>query len=307
MGIIAFENVSKEYNGAQVLKLCSFQIKQGEACGIIGPSGCGKTTILKILSGLSAPTSGRILLNGINAADAILKNKKTIGYVFQESSLYDELTIFENFVYFASLYGMSKKVALERGARLLKIVGMEDKGDFKVSSLSGGMKKRADIACSILHNPELLILDEPLAGLDPIMRKQIIELIKKINISGITLVIADHLLSEIQGLCSRIIIIKQGKVVIEGTIDELHKKCLQGDKLHIKTRNKLYPQLVEILKMAQGIISVNYTEQELVILTSNVHETLVIILVGLKKIGDVVLDIDFVQPTLEDFFCYFEG
>jgi ABC-2 type transport system ATP-binding protein len=224
MNLLEFENVIKRYRKKEVLSGVSFSVKEGEIFGLVGGSGCGKSTLLKILIGMVRADSGKILFEGKNALKKENYLKKNTGFATQENMLFDELTVKENSLYFGNLYGMRNKTVKERLKELLELLKLSGFENMQINQLSGGMSKRANLLVSLIHNPKLLILDEPTVGLDPALRKSLWAYIQKINKVGTTILVTSHLLDEIEENCNRIAILKKGAVISVAPVEEYKNK-----------------------------------------------------------------------------------
>jgi len=237
MDLINFLGVTKRFGNFVVLDNLNFNVKKGDLIGLIGKSGEGKSTFLKVLIGFYDINSGKILYNG---SDITRKNKlsKIVGFCTQENSFYENLTIDENLKYYGKLYNITRIQLKKRIEELLDMVSLIERRNAVAGNLSGGMKRRLDFAISLLHNPELLILDEPTAGLDPLVRKNIEELIEKINNSGKTIIISSHMLDFIENKCKTIALLSKGKLN-QINIDLLRKRYPK------KSLNDIFPYIVK--------------------------------------------------------------
>jgi ABC-2 type transport system ATP-binding protein len=211
--LIEFKNIKKRYGATTILSDVSLEIKEGEIFGIIGKSGSGKSTIFKILIGICPFEGGEILFEEKHINKNIKKLRKNIGFATQANTLFEELTIYENSYYFAKLYGKKRKQIQERFEYLLNLLGLKGFENYQIKKLSGGMIKRANLLVSLMHNPKILVLDEPTAGLDPLLRKNLWDYIKEINKSGTTIIVTSHLLEEIEENCDKIGILHGGQIV----------------------------------------------------------------------------------------------
>ena len=222
--VLKFSGINKRFGKREILSSIDFNVSNGEIFGLIGKSGCGKTTLLKILMGTLKPTKGTILFEGKNTIRNPKFLKKNTGFSTQDNTLIPELTVWENAIYFGKLYRL-KNIEIKMNFQTLSgLLGLERIKNSLVKNLSGGMKKRANFLVSLIHNPDLLILDEPTAGLDPIMRENIWQYIKNINSNGTTILVTSHRLEEIEENCDRIGILKNGEIADVGNIDELRNK-----------------------------------------------------------------------------------
>ena len=211
-------NLTKKYGDFVAVDNISFSVAPGEILAFLGPNGAGKTTTIKMFTTLLAPTSGQITLNGIDPTVHSDAARRSFGIIFQDPSLDDELTAYENMEFHAILYGVPKKVREERIEQLLKFVELWDRKDHIVKEFSGGMKRRLEIARGLTHHPKILFLDEPTLGLDPQTRNHIWEYIEKMaREEKMTVFFSTHYMEEAERVADRIIIVDHGKIVGEGT------------------------------------------------------------------------------------------
>jgi ABC-2 type transport system ATP-binding protein len=223
---ILMESVYKRYIGNDRYALDNFSLKitKGDFFGLLGPNGSGKSTTISILVGLIKATKGKISIFG----ESVKSVKRRIGLVPQEVALYEDLTLKENMILFAKLFGLKRKELKEQLDFALSIAQLESVSHRKISSFSGGMKRRANIVIAILHKPDLLILDEPTVGVDPQSRNVIFKCLQKLNKQGVTMLYTTHYLEEAEKLCSRLAIMDMGKIKLKGSIPELlnsNNKC----------------------------------------------------------------------------------
>ena len=223
--IITVKSLSKAFNGLKAVDNISFSVKTGEIFAFLGPNGAGKSTTIRMMTTLLKPDSGEILMVGHNPVTDSNEVRKTFGIVFQDPSLDDELTAFENMEYHGILYSVPVATMTTRIEQLLKIVELWDRKSELVKRFSGGMKRRLEIARGLLHHPKILFLDEPTLGLDPQTRNHIWNHIKELNKSEkITVFFTTHYMEEAERVADRIAIIDHGKIVAQGTSSELKKK-----------------------------------------------------------------------------------
>lgn len=223
--MIKVKNLTRKFNGFVAVDSISFEIKKGEIFAFLGPNGAGKTTTIKMLTTLLKPTSGEIKLNGTDPVKDSLGARKFFGIVFQDPSLDDELTAYENMEFHAVLYSVDKNTRKKKIKELLSLVELWDRKDLLVKKFSGGMKRRLEIARGLLHNPEVFFLDEPTLGLDPQTRNRIWEYLKRLNKeSQITIFFTTHYMEEAAKYAKCVAIIDHGKIVVHGTPRQLMKK-----------------------------------------------------------------------------------
>jgi ABC-2 type transport system ATP-binding protein len=226
MNAIQTDHLVKRYRGADspALDGVSLNVPEGERFGLLGPNGAGKTTLISILSGALRPSGGTASLLGYDLGTQFRQVRQFLGLVPQELALYEPLTARENLHFFGRIYGLPKKRLLERIAECLALAGLEANADRPVKTFSGGMKRRLNLAIGLLHEPRLLILDEPTVGIDAQSRNAILESLEQINRSGTTLLYTTHYMEEAQRLCTRLAILDRGRVLAEGPTQEvLHR------------------------------------------------------------------------------------
>jgi ABC-2 type transport system ATP-binding protein len=220
--IIEVKNLTKKFGGFKAVDNISFEVKTGEIFAFLGPNGAGKSTTIKMLTTLLHPSGGSIELNGHNPAQDPSAVRRSFGIVFQDPSLDDELTAWENMEFHGVLYGVAKPLRRQRIDELLKFVELSDRKDSLVKEFSGGMKRRLEIARGLLHHPKVLFLDEPTLGLDPQTRNHMWAYLQDLNKSeGITVFFTTHYMEEASRIAQRIAIIDHGKIISSGTSKEL--------------------------------------------------------------------------------------
>jgi ABC-2 type transport system ATP-binding protein len=233
--MLQIQNLKKSYGDRLVLQDLSFQINSGEIYGLLGANGAGKTTTINILCNLLKADSGNILVSDRPVSEA---TKSWIGIAPQENLLYPSLTCEENLNFFAQIYGLSGKKRHQQIEATLSAVNLLDRAKNPIETLSGGMQRRVNIAVALVHQPKLLILDEPTTGLDIETRYEIWELILQLKSQGMTILLTTHLLDEAQRLCQRIGILKEGKIIAEGSLDELRKSIPAKEIIVIATEEE---------------------------------------------------------------------
>lgn len=222
--IISIKNVTKRYKKRKALNNISVDIHKGEVFGLIGPNGAGKSTCISLLATVNRPEEGEILIEG----QSLLKKPEAIrarlGYVPQEIALYPMLSAYDNLNFWGGIYGIDARLRHERIDEVLKLLKLYDRRNDKVGTFSGGMKRRLNIAAALLHRPDILIMDEPTAGVDVLSRATIAELIRQLKNQGCTMIITSHYIDELELLCDRIAVLKEGNLLHSGTIDEVLQK-----------------------------------------------------------------------------------
>ncbi|KUK73653.1 MAG: ABC transporter related [Clostridiales bacterium 38_11] len=214
-----------------VLNDLSIQIEQGSIAGVLGPNSVGKTTLLNIMSGLVIPDSGEVFFEGGSVSDF----KSHIGYVPQEIALYHDLSVKDNFRFFSGVYGLNRDKSRDRMAYIYDIMALKDLHRMKIKNLSGGMKRRVNIGIELLKDPTVLIMDESTVGIDMGARKGIIDMVRKLNEKGITVIFTSHHMSELESICTDFFFLNEGKIVLEGK-----KKAILGKDEKKRTLEDLY-------------------------------------------------------------------
>jgi len=232
--MITARSVSKSFGSIKALENVSFNIEKGEIFGILGPNGAGKSTIVNILNTLVRPDKGDIIIDGVNIKDDGETIKLIIGVVPQEIALYEELSAYENLMFWGGLYKIPKQELKKNVNKTLEIVDLVSRKDDRIKTFSGGMKRRINIACSLLHNPKILVLDEPTVGVDPQNRNHIFEVIRRLNNEGMTIIYTTHYMEEAERFCDNISIMDVGRIIAQGTLKELRQISDVKDLLTIK-------------------------------------------------------------------------
>jgi ABC-2 type transport system ATP-binding protein len=299
MSIIETHGLTKKYDKITAVDDLSISIEEGEIFGLLGPNGAGKTTIIKMLATLLEPTSGSASVNGFDIKKQPDKVRQSIGIIFQEPSSDELLTGYENIKLYAMMYGLSKDQIQKRSAEALKLVELTDRKDDLVKHYSGGMRRRLEIARSLIHRPKVLFLDEPTLGLDPRGRENmwnyILKLVKELNM---TVFLTTHYMEEADTLANRIGIIDRGKIAV---LDSPHalKRILGGDLVTVKAK----ALNINELRKLDYVQSVTQQNDEVKIVIKDVSENLQHLLGAMGKIDSVQVR----NTTLNDVFLRFTG
>lgn len=274
-------------------------VKAGEVFGFLGPNGAGKTTTVRILCGLMAPTSGRALVVGHDVVREPEEVKQRIGYMPQSYGLYDDLTVEENLDFFGSVYRVPSDERRKRAGEILQLVRLEEFRKQFSGQLSGGMKRRLSLAVSLIHNPELLILDEPTAGIDPPLRRVFWQYFRHLNRLGVTFFINTHYMDEAE-LCDRLGLINYGRLVAVGTPTELKTKAIGGERIELVTAD--LSATLSVLKDSEFVRESSVSDGAIRLVVDEAASAIPKLTSFLKERGLEVLQIRQSQPTLEDVF-----
>ena len=232
--MIQVKNLSKTFGEVKALRDVSFSIREGEIFGLLGPNGAGKSTTINILNTLLEADSGEVLIDGMDTRRYKDACKRIIGVVPQEIALYQQLSAYDNLLFWGGLYGLDHVVLKAKADEILDLVGLSERKHDAVKTYSGGMKRRINIASSLLHHPKVLLMDEPTVGVDPQSRNYVFELIEALNDKGMTIIYTTHYMEEAERLCDRIGIIDSGEIIAQGNLEELKANSDVKDVLVIK-------------------------------------------------------------------------
>jgi ABC-2 type transport system ATP-binding protein len=311
--VFKVRNVWKAFGRHVVLRNVTLDIAGGEILGIIGPSGSGKTTLLNTLVGFLTPSRGDVLYrvlshDGFKATvsyRSVFAHRNEVkalyGFASQEPSFYKALTVKENLEYFGSLYNLSHAAISANVNTLLGLMDLKAAKGRLAAKLSGGMERRLDIACSLMHDPEILILDEPTANLDPMLRHHIWELVRKINRKGTTVLLCSHHLSDLEDLCSRVGIIAEGRLVALDSPTTLKNTFAKSDVITVDS----YPgEYDRVLERVRADLIRHHTQRgtSLVVTTESAVRLLPPLLAAFKAAGEHIVDLSVAKPDLEDVF-----
>ena len=306
MNIIEVKSLTKKYKELKAIDDLSFEVRKGEILGLLGPNGSGKSTTINCLLSLLNFSSGSIKIFGKEMKPDSYDLKSKIGVVFQEVSVFDELTVYENIDYFCGLYISDNKTRKKYIEDAIKLVGLEDFKKFYPKKLSGGLLRRLNIACGIAHKPKLIFLDEPTVAVDPQSRNNILNGIKKLRDDGATIVYTTHYMEEVEILCDRVIILDKGKVLATGTTDELKELAKIEEKIKVEV-NDLSPKYIDEIKEFKNVDEVEYNGNMLFITYKKGKNNLVDIMEYLKKEQIKYNKLFSERPTLNDVFLELTG
>ena len=307
-------NLVKKFGELIAVNDVSFSVKEGEIFSLLGPNGAGKTTTISILSTLIPPTSGDAVIGGHSVVKNPMAVKKLIGVVPQEIALYDDLSALENLNFWGKMYGLTGSELSDRVDEVLEQVGLRDRAKQRIKTYSGGMKRRVNIGVGLLHQPRLLFLDEPTVGIDPQSRRAILDSVKELNRSGMTILYTTHYMEEAQELSDRVGIIDYGKLIALGTQKELTSQVGEMDTLILHLGENEDPvNLAQSLGSLPGVLQANPTRTQqgnnpqVAIVTPAAEELLAPIVSHTNELGIKIYSVDMREPNLEAVFLHLTG
>jgi ABC-2 type transport system ATP-binding protein len=294
---VNIESLTKRFGDFVAVDNINLTVKRGEVFGFLGPNGAGKSTTIKMLCGLLLPTSGNGFVGGYDIMKESEEIKKTIGYMSQKFSLYDDLTVEENISFFSGIYGVSNSRKKERMEWVLEMAGIRNRKDAITRTLPGGFKQRLALGCAVLHEPPIIFLDEPTSGVDPISRRNFWNLIYDMSKAGTTIFVTTHYMDEAD-YCDRLALIYRGKIIAEGTPNELRREYMKQNVLEIEVDR--FVEAMEILQR-EGI--------EAAIFGNLLHAVVADARSGIPRVKRIlessnirVAGIEKIPPSLEDVF-----
>lgn len=304
--LLEIRDLIKRYNEFLALDHVNFSVAEGEIFGLLGPNGAGKTTTISILSGLTKPNGGDVKFMGKDIIRHEMEVKQEIGVVPQEIALFDDLNAYENLDYFGRLYGLKGKLLKDRIAESLDFVGLADRSKDLPKKFSGGMKRRLNIACAIMHRPKLIIMDEPTVGIDPQSRNHILESIKELNRMGSTIIYTSHYMEEVEAICARIAIVDHGRVIAQGTKAELTALVATEEKLVIELSTINYT-LVEQIKKISSVRDCIVNGNQLEIICKKGEQNVNRLIRMISDTESEILSLTVEKPSLEAVFLTLTG
>lgn len=304
--IIDVKNLVKKYKNHVAVDGIDLSIKEGEIFGLLGPNGAGKSTTINSMVGLLKVNDGSITIFGKDFAKHSREIKQDVGYVPQDLAFFEELSAYDNVLYWAKLFGL-KKAELKGAVReALEFTGLWDRRKEKPNKFSGGMKRRLNIACAIVHKPKLLFMDEPTVGVDPQSRNNILESIKTLNKNGTTVIYTSHYMEEIEAICDRVAIMDFGKIIALGTIDELIDSISDEENVSVEF-DKVDSKLVDLVKKIKGVKDCTSENNRLNVKLNKKLANISKILNVLLENNIVIRSINTDKPNLEMVFLALTG
>ncbi|MFD5022662.1 ABC transporter ATP-binding protein [Paenibacillus sp. NPDC058367] len=304
--ILELNGIVKRYQNKTAVNQVSLTVKEGEIFGLLGPNGAGKTTLISTICGLSDPEEGEILLFGKTMKSAGTEIKKQIGVVPQDIAVIQGLTAYENVTFFGKLYGLKGKLLKERVEEALNFTGLWDRRKDKPGKYSGGMQRRLNIACAIVHQPKLIIMDEPTVGVDPQSRNHILESICELNRRGSTIIYTSHYMEEIEEICSSIAIMDEGRLIACGTSEELKEQIANEEKtfIEVATTSQMF---ADSLKNVEGVTECLVDENRITVVSTKGSNNLTRMIERLTSAHAEIITIGVERPSLESVFLTLTG
>lgn len=304
--VIEVSNLTKYYRRLLAVDHINFKVKSGEIFGFLGPNGAGKTTTIRLLSGLTKPSSGVALVAGLDVTREPIKMKEQVGVVPEVDNLYDEMTAWNNLMFVAKLYGVPKADRAKRSKKLLKLFGLYDRHDIRLVNFSKGMKRRLTIVAALVHNPKILFLDEPTTGLDVQSSRLVRALIRKLNDKGVTVFLTTHYIEEADQLCDRVAIINRGKIVATDIPGKL-KSTIQEENVIEVSFGRMPQWLSKALERLDSVGTVARFGDKFKLYVNDPSEAIPSIVNFAKANRLRILSINTLKPSLEDAFVKFTG
>lgn len=306
MRILRVEQLSKSYKQLKAVDRIDFELHEGEIIGLLGPNGAGKSTTISMIATLIDKNEGEIYYREQPIGQIQKAYRQILGVVPQEIALYPKLTGKENLKFWGSIYGLKGKALEDRMTYVSELIGITDRLKDKVETYSGGMKRRVNIGAALLHQPEILIMDEPTVGIDPQSRNHILDTVKVLGEEGMSIIYTSHYMEEVEKLCNRIYIMDEGKMVASGTKAELIDAVDKHHTLKIKFK-KHSVALQEAVQHLDSVVKAEWVEDQLEILVHNGDEIISNILELAHEEGNGVRNIEVVEADLETVFLKLTG
>jgi ABC-2 type transport system ATP-binding protein len=304
--MIDVQRLVKSFGDLTAVADISFSAQPGEIFGLLGPNGAGKTTTISCISGLLPPTSGSVRVMGHDVVRDGRAARASIGVVPQEIALYEEISARENLEYWGGAQGMRNPLLAGRIDKVLALTGLADRAREPVKRFSGGMKRRLNFACGILHRPRVLLLDEPTVGVDPQSRAHLVELIRQEADAGACVLYTTHYMQEAEELCARLAIVDHGKIIAQGTLPEL--RAIMGERDLLRFSGLFLPEAVrKALGREDGIEVVEATGEHVVLALPEASRRLPAVFAALATAGADVRGTTLTQPSLESLFIKLTG
>ena len=304
--VLEARDLTRRYGSFTAVDGLSFQVEAGEPYGLLGPNGAGKSTTLSMVCGLQAPDAGEVLVDGVSMTERPSEAKARVGFVPQEIALYHDLSARENLAFFGRLHGLRGGDLARRIAEVLDLVRLSDRADHRIETFSGGMQRRVNIAAALLHEPALLILDEPTVGVDPQSRTAILDGIADLNDAGMAIVYTSHYMEEVERLCRRIGIVDGGRLIAEGTRHELIERLDRADRVELDVRDH-EERLATAAAELDGVTHATHGPGTVSLVARAGRRLLPALLERAARVGAEVASVQVIEPDLEAVFLHLTG
>jgi ABC-2 type transport system ATP-binding protein len=304
--VVEIKNLVKRYNEVLAVDNVDISVKEGEILGLLGPNGAGKSTIINCIAGLIKIDGGEIRLFDKRMLEKEMSIKRDIGVVPQDIAVFEDLSAYDNLCYFGRLYGLRGSSLKERVREALEFTGLSDTKNMLPKKFSGGMKRRLNIACAIVHRPKLIIMDEPTVGIDPQSRNHILEAIRELNRNGTTIIYTSHYMEEVEEICTNIVIVDHGRVIARGTKEELKSFVEADEKVSIEISPANYA-VTECIRKLGGVKDCVQEGRSITIISKKGSRNIENIMACVSKTGCEILSVTFEKPTLESVFLTLTG
>jgi ABC-2 type transport system ATP-binding protein len=305
--VLEASSLVKSYGNLRAVDGVSFAVRPGRILGLLGPNGAGKTTTVSMLCGLLAPDSGQVLIQGEPLKGDADPKKRLVGLVPQDLALYEDLTARDNLTLFGGLYGMGRRTLESAMVSALEFVGLADRADEKVKQYSGGMKRRLNMAAGLLHDPPILLLDEPTVGVDPQSRNAIFDNLEALRARGKALLYTTHYMEEAERLCDHLVILDHGKVIAEGTLQELAGRIPRTNRLDVELDQPGEGEWLGAVRSLEGVLKAELMDRKLAVTVTDLTAVTPAVLVCLAERGVSYTQVASERADLEDIFLSLTG
>ncbi|MCR3761628.1 ABC transporter ATP-binding protein [Clostridium felsineum] len=304
--ILEIKNLKKSYKDFKAVDSLNLKIEEGEIYGLLGPNGAGKSTTINAITGLTKINGGEIKIFGKTFNGTDTKIKRDIGVVPQDIAVFSELSAYENVAFFGKLNGLRGTVLKDRIKEALDFTGLWDRKKDKPGQYSGGMQRRLNIACAVVHRPKLIIMDEPTVGIDPQSRNHILDSVRKLNEMGSTIIYTSHYMEEVEALCSKITIMDHGKEIATGTKEQLKEMIANEEKVELEV-SELTKDLIEAIENIPNVKRCNRNENMLEVISEKNSENISNITAKIAEFKSKIISINVEKPSLEGVFLTLTG
>jgi ABC-2 type transport system ATP-binding protein len=298
--IIQTEGLSRRFGKTLAVDQLDLNVERGEIFGLVGPDGAGKTTLIRMLAAIMEPTAGSARVMGFDTVKEGEAIKKQMGYMAQQFSLYGDLSVSENVNFYADIFGLKGAEREERIDRLLRFAGLTEFGERRASHLSGGMQKKLALACALLHKPEIIFLDEPTTGVDPVSRREFWDILTELHLDGVTIFVSTPYMDEAER-CSRVGLMYQGRLFICDTPEQI-KNMIVGDLIELRPSDLRRAR--DILADLSGVLEVQTYGDLIHVFVPNAKDGTKVVTSALEEQGITVINLRQATPRMEEAFIY---